>query len=426
MLNLKIRSHALVMAIVISLVISGVAAFMIWLHATQLSIAEKKLMEIRLKENIKSGFLLAEAENRVMAITDPPMITSLFSNAEDSVQYKRSIWGVYYMTFCKASFKEISYHRAALYGEQMNKNLFALYLADHKRPVSICGKSSLQGKCFIPASGIKAAVVDRIPFSGRKPDEENLAPSSEQLPPVNKKIEDTNLSILQNVLNERGAIIEQSVPMAKSNQEDSIFRSFSQTTWFYKLPDNFGLKNISVKGNIVLVSKGTVTIYENAKLEDVLIYARKIIVKSGFRGSLQAFASDSIIVEAHVKLDYPSALMLLPFEEKKITPAIVTGTYVKLDGLIYASHFFSAKAPFVLLEKKSKVRGLTYVNGYFTHKGNIEGTLICDILMLRQPSGTYENYLMDGEISSLSIPSFFVNSPMCPLSDAMQIVKWLN
>lgn len=414
------------MAIIVSMVISGIAVFMIWLHSTQLNFAEKNFREIHLRENIKSGFLLAETQNLVMDITAPPLTATLFNSTNDSIQYKRIIWGAFYLTSCRASYKEQNYSEAALQGILVNKDAFALYLADHKRPLSICGKAVLSGKCFLPPSGLKTTYVDRILFSGQGPADNDIRVSREQLPPVNKQIEETNLFILQSVLEEKGQIMEQTASYTPKGQGDSLFRSFSQSTWFYKLPDNSSLSNISIKGNIALVSTGTVIINENTKLEDILIYARKIIIKSGFRGSFQGFASDSILVESHVKLDYPSTLMLLSFEQRNSVPAIAMGNYVKLDGLLYANHFFNSKAPFIVLEKKSTIRGLVYLNGYLTHRANIVGTLMCDVFMLRQSSGTYENYLMDGEVNSSNIPSFFVNSPICQLSDSIKVVKWLN
>src|SRR5690606_41393189 len=76
--------------------------------------------------------------------------------------------------------------------------------------------------------------------------------------------------------------------------------------------DSLELNHVFLKGNIILISNNPVVIDSSSNIEDVLLFAPYIIIKNGFRGSIQAFAQNYIRLKNDVDLEYASVLGLMP------------------------------------------------------------------------------------------------------------------
>ncbi|MEO1437949.1 MAG: hypothetical protein AAFV80_20575 [Bacteroidota bacterium] len=97
--------------------------------------------------------------------------------------------------------------------------------------------------------------------------------------------------------------------------------------------------NVNWKGKILVIAQNSIVVEANAHLEQVILIAPSIQFKKGFQGSIQAYASDQLIVEEEVQLHYPSILGFIDKnpEEKGQFSIFRKG---KVNGLIIADVSF--------------------------------------------------------------------------------------
>ena len=78
--------------------------------------------------------------------------------------------------------------------------------------------------------------------------------------------------------------------------DDSISQSFSEMPpLIYAVNEYVG--NTILSGNIILCGDDVI-IGSNAVIENIILIANRVIVESGFKGSLQIFAKDSVWIDS--------------------------------------------------------------------------------------------------------------------------------
>jgi hypothetical protein len=175
------------------------------------------------------------------------------------------------------------------------KNKTALFLSNFSKPLTYTGTVKLVGDNSLPSAYIETAYINNKPnklqIDGKNTVSENELP---EINPDFKKIfsgmhaEKTNLS-------------------QEEKQKDSLYyNSFFNTT--KEIYINSTVSNVIFKGNFILRSKDSLHIKKNTVLEDVILIAPKITFESGFKGTVQAFASERIELEQNVILKYPSVV----------------------------------------------------------------------------------------------------------------------
>jgi len=415
----KLRAHTLVLALTISLIITALTASLTWLYSMQLKMYDETLINLKLSKNIDSGFNLVIANDLQMRIDDPFYATSLFGGTDDSVLLKRSTWGLYDLVACKAWFKNQLMYRSALYGYLMNEKPFAMYAADNGVILNLCGNSSLIGDCYLPKADLKAGIIDKVGFKGNSLIKGSKYSSTPYLPPIDSQLYDLNHSYMLMALNAKDGFTN-----VTSLQEDSFVNSFFTKPSLIKVKNNSILSQVSIKGQVIVMCPGTLHIANSAYLEDVLIYAEKIVIKSGFKGSLQAFATSQIIIEPNVYLQYPSALYLSPVNLTSERSNILLQKNATVEGLIFCDSRGDEMSD-VFINDYARMKGVVYVNGRTMIDGTIEGSLISKLLTVKASSGTYDNFIFNGKINRDALSEHFTNSPFVKLSSSTGIVKWL-
>jgi hypothetical protein len=207
---------------------------------------------------------------------------NLFNNGDDSVYLKNIHWGVYDIGIAEA-FKQkdtlVNVFSTA-FGIDSSK-WAAIYLIDEDRPISLSGKTAITGNVYLPKAGAKAAYVDNKAYEGDKRLVVGKIHDSERnLPPLNE----SRLNLLAELFNmQRG-------PVNKNQAMDPMIRSFRSPTQVVNLGNNpYILKNTRLSGNVILYADTLLTIDSTAILNDVLVFAKAIVVKSGFHGNCQLF-----------------------------------------------------------------------------------------------------------------------------------------
>lgn len=152
-------------------------------------------------------------------------------------------------------------------------------------------------------------------------------------------------------------------------------------------------------GHIVLHADETV-ISPSATLQDVILLARKVTIKSGFKGSLQILATDSVIIEDHVRLEYPSGICLKGDSTKtylSIGEASVLKGYAIVFGRVDTNFSFTIKENYHQ-NPTATLFGLLYIDGVSILNGNVSGAVYLKRCYYIPENGLYSNTLYNTQI----------------------------
>jgi hypothetical protein len=153
-----------------------------------------------------------------------------------------------------------------------------------------------------------------------------------------------------------------------------------------------------------------------------------IIIASGFKGKIQLFATDSIIIQKNVTLEYPSSLVAAGIEKSYSRIQIAEGS--KIDGTVVAYADIAANGNVtVKLDKESEIYGTVYCAGKFEHLGKVFGSVYCDYFFLQTNQGYYENHILDAWIDPIALEPKFSTGTIFN-ADSLKlinnIISWLN
>ncbi len=415
-----IKASALYIVIVIALVIAILCASLVAVAYYFRAEYQQKFRYDQLRDNLSSGInILLTARDSTY---QKEKMLSLFSGTNDSVTLQREAWGVYDICFAKAFTQKDTLYKSFTIANQIDSSKWAaLYVPDQDRPLSVSGKTAIVGDAFLPKAGIieayiynKAYLGDKRVVIGRK------LLSNKLIPPLD------TVRLKQLSLSFSGA-------GNKLSEKDSISCSFLHPTKVF----DFGrkaatVKQINLKGNIILRSDTTLVIDSTASLENILIFAPTIVVKSGFKGNCQLFATDSISVGARCQFAYPSALGIIRSSKGKTTfqPKISLDTGSTLAGQIF-TYQSSAKGlqPLITIGKADTIRGFIYSQGTleFKEKVVVGGGVMTSRFLYRSSFSLYENYLINVRLDANGLSPYYLASPITPIaSKKKKILQWLE
>ncbi|MBB6126358.1 hypothetical protein [Mucilaginibacter lappiensis] len=343
----------------------------------------------------------------------------------DSVSLRRSAWGAIDIGIVKAFAQQDTIYKVFSIANALDSAKWgALYLIDEDRPLSLSGQTTIRGDAYIPKAGVKTAYVDNQSYTGDKQLIQGKQHDSEKkLPPLTPK----RLQFIRQLC--------QQAPEHNSTwlKNRSIDRSFRYPTTTINLGKRVTtLQNISLSGNIVIHSDTTLIIDSSALLDQVIVFAKAILVKSGFHGNGQLFAKDSISVERDCLFSYPSYLGLLRdtaaiigFPEK-----ISLGENTRFTGFIFTyEKAQNPLKPLIILSKNSKVSGQIYSQGILSIKAGTDmtGNIMTSRFLYQNDMTAYENYLINTTIDAGALSRYYLTSDLSPISGQQKkILQWLE
>lgn len=420
-----IKASSLFYAIVISIIIAIVSSSLILF--AYLSRIEFENFEItqRLSVNATSGLNLLMSKQSLIELNQDKII-DLYGNKEDSVALSRKSWGAFEIIVSTGLFKNKGLRQIAQVGYYTDSaKSYSLYLTDQDKPLALCGNTKIKGTAFLPKAGVKRAYIEGQNFTGAVMIDGQVKTSEKTLPEFNKMLIDN----IQSILSKKTITGNDSVIVIETDLSgDSINNSFKNRTIVISSNNALKISDGLYSGNIAIVSNKQITVSANAMIRDIIIAAPKIIIEKEFKGNLQAFASDSIIVNKDVSLYYPSVLGIVKGNSALNVSAVVLNENDTLLGTVFAfkNEESILKQAAVVLKEKSVVTGQVYSNGYADVKGTIFGSLMSDKIILSTPSSVYENHLLNAVIDQSALSRYYVGINLVEESAVKKIVKWLN
>jgi len=325
-----------------------------------------------------------------------PGTYKLYHPSGDTSAIQVKNWGMLKSTVVKTFNKQRTLKREALTMQETDAAYPCLYMPDQKRKIALAGGTRLEGKVFASERALERANIYRKPLKVDKLVYGELYQSERFLPPLREDVATYNpASILQDV-----NIIEL-LP------NDSTF-SFGEQTVLFRNNGSFEVTQ-KVRGNLVLQSFDEIFVRSEAFLEHVILLAPRVVFEKGFQGKVQVIASEFIVCEENVHLDYPSALMLYEKKPKaeQSRISLMEGARV-LGGILLTSEEPNFRKPVFLEVQDATVGGLVYNQGESEIRGEIIGSLYTNKLVAHAGGGVYGGHLVDAVISTKQIPEMLI------------------
>ena len=302
-------------------------------------------------------------------------------------------WGFYDIINCKTIFKQDTITKTALLGKTHNSNFTTLYLTDYDKVLKLSGSTKLAGNIKTPKGTTGEAYINgnignTISVKAKK------YPSEDKLPKTQYKM---NMSIREYKI----------LPFSYYNT-NTIINNFDSETIVIDLSRISYLRDIVIKGNIILYSSGTLTIANTAILNDVVVMAKNIITERGFSGNLQIIAKNDVTIKENTQLKYPSSI----YVKNDLEPVSVTidSSSIVAGGIIIdGDSYNNSKQRELIVKPTSRIYGMVYCYGKTQLQGEVIGQLYTDRFFLKTQSAEYENIILNGVVDSDSLPKHFLH-----------------
>lgn len=420
MLKKKLRGGALYIAVFLSLVIAVLLSMIILMSYYHVIDYDSFLIEDKVQSNAVSALNLCVAsDEEIQAST-----IDLFENGDDSVMLKSRWWGCYKAIAVKAFKKNYAVQYNCLAGVSLPADT-CLICPGKNKPLSVSGKTLFKGICFLPKQGIKTAYVDGQNFIGDRPVQGKIYVTNE-LPEPDKKFLERAEALLYNYTPVNDSILNTDEFLRK----DSLTNSFLNKTILYHSNGIILLNNKVLQGNILIHSSRKIIVEKGCTISNVLLVAPKIEIKDKFSGSLQAFASDTLITGKDVALSFPSSLVVYSKQKgtEKKQPVLFVGenNIIKGQLFVYNNSTLVDKGAYARISQNSVVEGSIYCNGYLDLQAAVKGIVITNAFLLVTPSSVYENHTLNAQIDRSALSDYFSAGMIFSSKRKKNIAKWLN
>lgn len=148
-----------------------------------------------------------------------------------------------------------------------------------------------------------------------------------------------------------------------------------------------------IEGMAVLLGEA-VSIDSTCRLRDVLVVGRTIRVEDGFCGTVQLFASDTVLIGRRVTLDYPSGVFVA---RENLDRYIEIGPHSRVEGyaIVDGDGKPDVKRANYRQDRTAVLRGLLWADGAAQVRGIVLGSLAANRFVYYSSEGYYEDMLYD-------------------------------
>ena len=346
-----------------------------------------------------------------------------------TLKVKREFWGVFEKVSVTSQIKKSKFQKIGLIGaKQSENNRTALYLQDNNKPLVLVGDTKVEGLVYLPKRGAKPGTISGHSYYGSQLIYGQTRVSSD----------------LPKVFSETTNQIESLEQLNLKFQEDQFLNIESGKYYsnsFFNPPQivysdrPILLQEVRLTGHIIIQSKSKIIVDASSKLTDVILISPKIEIQDHFSGTIQVIASEEVNIGKHVKLDYPSALVL---NEKKVTNVlsknlnqakeentITIQEHSTLQGIVLylGTQKKNNFKPQIELGENTIVHGEVYCNQILELKGSVYGTVYTNNFVTNQSGSIYQNHIYNGTISINELPEEYIG--LMFNDSESEVMKWL-
>ena len=335
-------------------------------------------------------------------------------------------WGVFERIQISATHQNKRFEKTALVsGIQTPVQRLSLYLKDNGSPLVLVGNAKIVGNIFLPRSGVKPGNIAGTSFYGGQLLNGRSFQSEEELP----KLENGLQNHLESIA--RTHPIE-NMEFAQSGPNAPLFQSFLDPAVQVYDSGTIRLSGLELSGHILVKSKTKIIVDASTQLQDVLLIAPEVEIKSGFSGNIQVIAQKRVGIGEHVSLNYPSAVVVVNKKRNPIQstakdnePAILLSKGSKVYGpmLFLGNDAGNTFFPQVVLEDNSRLYGELYCEQNLELRGEVYGSAYVGNLIVQEAGSIYRNHLYNGIIDTSKLPESYAGHIVN--SEEKTIVQWL-
>jgi hypothetical protein len=387
-----VKAHSLLYAVYICLIVSIICGALLFFSNLygQLNLYYNLQEELYINNQSIVNFALENKNNTQEPIED--------EKSGIIASYIMKPYGLLNLLLVKSETNKDTVQSAHFIG-LYTKDKTALFLTNFSKSLTYTGTVKLIGDNSLPSTYIETAYINNKPnqllIDGKNTISEN------QLPEINSDFK----KIFNGIHAEKTNLSEVEKP------KDSLYyNSFFNTTKEIYL--NPIVSNMIFKGNFILRSKDSLHIKKNTVLEDVILIAPKITFESGFKGTVQAFATERIELEQNVILNYPSVVCI--YNDTNNDSKITIKKESKINGAIvlFGNTNEMIDKNSIEIEEDGLLIGDIYCTGKLFLKSKVYGSVYTNRLFYKTESASYDNTISDIEINPKKKPNYFISIPV--------------
>ncbi|MBR9914710.1 MAG: hypothetical protein GYB32_07775 [Algicola sp.] len=394
------------------------ASFLILVHVhKQFRIQTDHTIElVKLADDaIQLGMLESNRSNDSFSIP-------LLDESYKSLDIQHSYWGIFERISATATIKNKSTSKMALIGNQKQERPTALVLGDHNNPLVVVGNTKVLGLAYVPKRGVKSGNISGKSYYGSEfIYGEQIV--SKGVPPLKREVRQ-QLELLVNNIESNSFEFQES----DLNSEKQLVRSFSQVPLLIRSNNAIHLNDIELSGHIIVFSNKKIVVGVNSRLTDILIIAPEIDIEKNVKGSFQALATKTLLVDEDVQLTYPSALLLMADykrsqEEESNVLKIKNGVQLKGNVVCLGASSNDNFEVQMDIAEGSLIEGEIYCEQNLELRGSLLGTVYTNNFLVREEGSIYQNHLYNAKINAKDSKEEYVGLSLG--SNKKAIMKWL-
>lgn len=418
--ELRLQGGTFVYVLLLSLLLSGLLSGLLLVQQNYQQFFNRLYFSDLAGENLRSGLAYLFSERNFL---DSNHAYQLFETDLDSAYYRTESWGLWGLLHGEGVYAGKRVFQSAFFGQEPVKNWkAALYLKEERQPLSMAGFSTIEGQLYLPMAGMRMAYVNGQGYEGPAFDEYLKLPSKAYMPGLRRESLQEIFAQLQQL----------SIPVASPGKTFSLEEPIQQRVWHepavaINVPGSLNLGKASIVGKCKIVAKDELLIPANAELEGTLLFARNIRIQAGFVGQIQAFASESIVVEQGVKLNYPSVLLVGKTGNVPMQMEIQSGSEIEgFIALIGESPFLNQadREDYLFLAEGSTVWGTVYASRNLDLRSLIRGHVLTANFRFHSPRGRLLNHLVNADIQPRLLSKGYLN-PLVQREGSLALLKWI-
>lgn len=416
-LSTKIKAGAIQYVLVVSVIIIIVLFAFISLVFLQKRVQLKSDLQ---KEAIHATYLAFDylKENRVPYNTETKLSFTEYDFENTSILKKK--WGVFDLGIATSNLRNETFQKIALLGNE-NANRKAIYLQENNQPLVVVGNTKITGNVTLPKRGVKTGNIAGNSYYGNKLIYGKIATNANQLPKIQ------NLAYLRQLLIE---IPIEDQEYFRLEEGMKLNQSFAKQTLVFESEVDLVLREVTLQGNVILVSKSKIQIEPSAQLENIIVIAPEVIINSNVKGNFQVFASKRIHVKQDVALNYPTSLVLLKQEDSKLNAEGLPELQIDQNSIIKGVVLYHTNdkkgngKTQILIDERANVTGEVYCNKNLELKGRVDGFVYTNSFIAKEFGGAYLNHIYNGEIDATSISEKY--NGLFIDNEKRRVAKWVE
>jgi len=417
----KIKGGALQYVLVVSVIIAIIILSFISLIYLEHRLTLKHGFSKEVIANTQMGFDYLKG-NTIAYDTETTLKIS--DNLKATTKVLKKHWGVFDLAIVSSKIKNEDFQKIGLLGTQ-NAKREALYLKDNNQSLILVGKTKITGDVSIPKQGVKSGNIAGTSYYGNTLIYGSKKTSTASLPKIK------NLQFLKDFYKNYD---DGSLKNFELENDLKLHQPFAKNTLVHENSTPINLANITLSGQIIIVSKTAIKVEATAILEDVILIAPTIDIEPNVRGNFQAIATKNITVHSNCLLRYPSALIVLEKETKNSRPnnqgkelhKITIQEQSELRGIVLF-HSESKSSNYksqVSIQERAIIRGEVYCSRNLEMQGTVFGSVFTNNFIVNQSGSIYINHLYNGVINSKELASQYAGLQINQETNG--VAKWVD